>query len=67
MDGIEATIQIREKGFSPERLPVIGLTASLMQNNMQTYLSAGMNDCLGKPFILQELAAALARAVEKSS
>lgn len=63
MDGLQATKRIREMGFDAATLPVIGLTASLMQTNMQTYLNAGMNHCLGKPFLLQELASVLARVV----
>ena len=47
MDGLVATETLRARGYTAERLPVIGLTASLMQTNLTTYLQHGMNNCLG--------------------
>jgi CheY-like chemotaxis protein len=61
MDGYEATRRIRdrerEQGGAPS-LPIIGLTADVVQSNWRR---AGMNDCLGKPFFLPQLAALLER------
>ena len=58
MDGIEATCQLREKGFE---VPIVALTAHIDSRILQECLSAGMNDCLSKPF----RGAALKETVDK--
>lgn len=55
LDGIAATKKIRTSGHTKTSLPVIGLTASYEHCDLQYYLDAGMNDCLGKPVKLQTL------------
>jgi PAS domain S-box-containing protein len=58
MDGFEATKQIREREESkdpPTHLPIIALTANVMQGDRQRSLAAGMDDYLGKPFTSEEL------------
>jgi two-component system sensor histidine kinase RpfC len=47
LDGIEATRRIRADGDN--RLPIIGLTASVMKEEQQRYLDAGMDDVVAKP------------------
>jgi signal transduction histidine kinase/ActR/RegA family two-component response regulator len=61
MDGVEATRAIRARGLSAERLPIIALTANLSPDNRVTYLHAGMNECIGKPFRVNDLAAVIER------
>ena len=61
MDGVEATRAIRARGLSAERLPIIALTANLSPDSRVTYLHAGMNECIGKPFRVGDLAAAIER------
>jgi signal transduction histidine kinase/ActR/RegA family two-component response regulator len=61
MDGVEATRAIRARGLSAERLPIIALTANLSADSRVTYLHAGMNECIGKPFRVGDLAAAIER------
>lgn len=46
MDGYEATRQIRSKGIS---IPIVALTASVLPENKQKCLEAGMDDYLTKP------------------
>lgn len=53
MDGIEATKKIRENHI--QKIPIIALTANAMEGASKTYLEAGMNDCLTKPFVEEEL------------
>ncbi len=48
MDGITATREIRQKDKFKE-LPVIAMTASVMQKNIQECIDAGMNDHIAKP------------------
>lgn len=55
LDGVAATKQIRTSGRTKASLPVIGLTASYEHRDLQFYLDAGMNDCLGKPVKLHML------------
>jgi CheY-like chemotaxis protein len=55
MDGYEAATTIRKAGFSPEKLPVIALTASAMLSEKNQALEAGMNDLVTKPFNPTEL------------
>ncbi len=56
MDGLEATRQIRsirEPYF--QELPIIALTASVVQDVKEQAINAGMNDFATKPFIPAEL------------
>jgi CheY-like chemotaxis protein len=46
MDGIQATTEIRQ--FKPT-LPIVGLTASCFEEDVQRCKSAGMNEVLSKP------------------
>lgn len=53
MDGLHATAQIRkQEKFSGKRIPIIGLTAYAER---QMCISAGMDDYLQKPVMLDEL------------
>lgn len=65
MDGCEATRRIRAgalAGVDP-RLPVIGLAAYDTEGERQQGLAAGMDEVLAKPVRLEELQAAIERAV----
>jgi two-component system, sensor histidine kinase len=61
MDGIECTKQIRKLGAtnsgnpSMAMVPVIGLTASFQNADLEYYQELGMNACLGKPLRLEQL------------
>ncbi len=59
MNGFEAAgiIRSRESG---SRVPIILLSANVMPGSRETYLAAGMDDFLPKPFKKEELAAILA-------
>ena len=52
MDGLETAKKLIDSGF---RNPIIALTANIMTNDRETYLEAGMNDCLPKPFAAHDL------------
>lgn len=60
MDGVEATKRLRET-YSEERLPIIALTANVLQDEVDHYRSIGVNEHLGKPYQQDELIAVIAR------
>jgi len=50
LDGLETTRRIRQWQTNPNcRVPIIGLTADLLNVDRQSWKEAGMNDCLFKP------------------
>jgi CheY-like chemotaxis protein/HPt (histidine-containing phosphotransfer) domain-containing protein len=61
MDGIEATRRIRRLEGPAGRVPIVGLTANVMERDRQLCLAAGMQDCLGKPVDWPQVFAAMAR------
>ena len=56
LDGRDATRRLREAGYTR---PVVALTAASTERELQTCLTAGMNDCLTKPIDRGRLAAVL--------
>ncbi len=57
MDGLTATRRIREAGYKD--LPIIGLTANAMQEDIDRCIAAGMNAHLSKPVDLAMLIEAI--------
>ncbi len=56
MGGVELTHEVRYNGdFSKSRIPILGITAHVLQEDREAYLKAGMNDLVLKPFLEQEL------------
>jgi signal transduction histidine kinase/DNA-binding NarL/FixJ family response regulator len=58
MDGLAATRAIREEGFL---LPIVALTANVLNSDRQACIDAGMNDYLAKPIVTADLEATLRR------
>ena len=56
MDGFEATRRIRAHGV---RVPIIALTADLVDERRKLCIAAGMDDFIGKPVRLEDLRKAL--------
>ncbi|PKH07021.1 ATP-binding protein [Moritella sp. Urea-trap-13] len=52
MDGFDATIGIREyeESYALSRIPIIALTASILEDDIQRCFDSGMDDYLPKPF-----------------
>lgn len=65
MDGLEATRRIRQLELSYGSVPIIGLTASFRASDLQTYLLAGMTECLAKPIDWTNFTVALSRHLGK--
>jgi osomolarity two-component system sensor histidine kinase NIK1 len=58
MDGIEATVKIREIETSENierRTPIIALTANTMDNDRDKCISFGMDEFMAKPFDIEKL------------
>jgi signal transduction histidine kinase/CheY-like chemotaxis protein/HPt (histidine-containing phosphotransfer) domain-containing protein len=56
MDGVKATQAIRTTLPEPARSTrIIAMTANVLQEDVQTYLDAGMNAYISKPFHAEEL------------
>ncbi|MGV3591612.1 MAG: ATP-binding protein [Gammaproteobacteria bacterium] len=62
MDGYQATIEIRRSPSAGMRhVPIIALTANVMEGDRKKCLDAGMDDYLSKPYTLHDLERTLAR------
>lgn len=58
MDGIEATVKIREIERADQiewRTPIIALTANTMDNDRDKCISYGMDEFMAKPFDIEKL------------
>jgi two-component system sensor histidine kinase/response regulator len=55
MNGVEATTVIRALPGPKAAVPIIAMTASAMDGDRETLLTAGMNDYISKPFSLAQL------------
>ena len=49
MDGFEAVRRLREKGYDPNTLPIVAMTANAFPEDMEKCLAIGMQDHLAKP------------------
>lgn len=66
MDGIEATLKIREiEASSGTRVPISALTANVGADARERCFAAGMDAFLTKPFRKQDLASTLARLIRE--
>jgi osomolarity two-component system sensor histidine kinase NIK1 len=58
MDGLEATVKIREEEQltgAEKRTPIIALTANTMDNDRDKCISYGMDEFMSKPFDMEKL------------
>lgn len=58
MDGLEATVKIREveeMKKKERRTPIIALTANTMDNDREKCISYGMDDFMAKPFDIERM------------
>ena len=66
MDGLEATRRIRRLGLPAGAVPIVGLSANVLEEERRRYLAAGMDRCLTKPIAWPELFSALAGAARST-
>ena len=62
MDGMEAAIAIRGAKI---RTPIIAVTANAVEEEIERYISTGMNDCIIKPFNAEALIDMITRYASK--
>jgi signal transduction histidine kinase/ligand-binding sensor domain-containing protein/CheY-like chemotaxis protein len=68
MDGLEATAELRRReAISGGHLPIIALTANVMQGDRERCLAAGMDGFVGKPMKRPELLRAIASGLETNA
>ncbi len=63
LDGIAATRSIRGLGGAAAEIPIVALTANVMQGDRETFLAAGMDGYVSKPVTPQSLIDAVTRAL----
>ena len=61
MDGLEATRRIRRDVPGGARLPIVGLTANALKEQVEACRAAGMDDVIAKPIERERLDAVLER------
>ncbi|MFM2580918.1 response regulator [Vibrio fortis] len=70
MDGFEATAHIRrieQEINSPRRIPIIALTASVIDDDIQRCFDVGMDDYIPKPFKFEMLKEKVISAIDTSA
>jgi len=55
MDGIEATKRIRAANEPWSNIPILAVTASVLRDEQDSYLQAGMDEIIRKPFSIRHL------------
>ena len=67
MNGYDATRAIRALPGSKSRIPIVAMTANVMEAEMQRCEEAGMDAFVPKPYETAQLLAAMERALGRSS
>jgi CheY-like chemotaxis protein len=66
MDGYEAARAIRALPNGKSRIPILAMTANVMQAELDQCLDAGMDGFVPKPFKQEELVEAISKAIRRS-
>ena len=69
MDGLEATATIRNapRFAAKAGIPIVAMTAYAMAGDREKFLASGMDDYVAKPVSIEELRAAIERAMAKAA
>jgi PAS domain S-box-containing protein len=63
MDGVTAIRTLRAGDGPNAQTPILAITANVLREQVETYLQAGANGYVGKPFAAAEVVSAVSRAV----
>lgn len=55
LGGVEATLEIRNRGLAKSNIPIVALTANVLKGQKERFIGLGMNDYISKPFNEMEL------------
>ncbi len=66
LDGIEATKYIRKTPGHNQRIPIVALSASALQEDLNAFKEAGMDDFIAKPIELPQLQRMLTKWLQMS-
>lgn len=66
LDGILTTKVIRSADADWSQIPIVALTAHAMESHRQSYISAGMDGFVSKPFRMDVLIAEMTRVLSKT-
>jgi len=67
MNGYDATIEIRRREGAASPVPIIAMTADVIDDSKERAFQAGMNDFVAKPVDLQDLSRALRIWLKKAA
>jgi two-component system sensor histidine kinase/response regulator len=67
MNGYDATIEIRKTDAGAKRVPIIAMTADVIDGSRERALDAGMDDFIAKPVDVNELSRALRTWLPKAA
>ncbi len=67
MNGYDATIEIRKTDGGQKRVPIIAMTADVIDGSRERALDAGMDDFIAKPVDVHELSRALRTWLPKAA
>ena len=65
MNGLEVTKRIREKKSGKDQPRIIGYSAAVFRDDIQTAIDTGMDEYIKKPFLKKELIQAFKKAVAR--
>jgi len=67
MDGYEATRKIRKMNGEVSKIPILAMTANVLQQEIEKCLKEGMNDYISKPFETDELLSKMRKIMTDSA
>lgn len=65
LDGYEATSKVRTMAGPASAVPIVAISAYKAEEHRERVLASGMNDCLAKPIVMEQLQAVLERWAPK--
>ncbi len=67
MNGIDVTCEIRKLSLRGKKVPIIAMTAHVLESDREKAYTAGMNDFITKPILQDQLVYLLNRWLPKTT